>query len=129
MEKPVIIFGAKGIAHPALEIFNSNNVVVFGFLDEDEKIHGTEIKSKTMVCVQMYSAIFEAIYTQYSNREIDRLPSMNPQFLYLILSESRLEEVFQELIEFEMESVIEIKAYFERKPGPFDATKDIYLVD
>ncbi len=43
MDKPVIILGAKGIAHPALEIFNSNKVIVFGFLDEDEKIHGTEI--------------------------------------------------------------------------------------
>lgn len=43
MEKPVIIFGAKGIARPALEIFNSNEVVVYGFLDEDEQLHGTEI--------------------------------------------------------------------------------------
>jgi sugar O-acyltransferase (sialic acid O-acetyltransferase NeuD family) len=43
MEKPVIIFGAKGIARPALEIFNSNEVVVYGFLDEDEKLHGSEI--------------------------------------------------------------------------------------
>ncbi|ERM82538.1 acetyltransferase [Rhodonellum psychrophilum GCM71 = DSM 17998] len=43
MEKPVIILGAKGIAHSALEIFNSNKVVVFGFLDEDQKLHGHEI--------------------------------------------------------------------------------------
>jgi sugar O-acyltransferase (sialic acid O-acetyltransferase NeuD family) len=43
MEKPVIIFGAKGIAHPALEIFNSNEIVVYGFLDEDEKLHQKEI--------------------------------------------------------------------------------------
>ena len=27
MDKPVIILGAKGIAHPALEIFNSNQVI------------------------------------------------------------------------------------------------------
>ncbi|GAB3648182.1 acetyltransferase [Echinicola sediminis] len=45
MEKPVIILGAKGIAHPALEIFNSNDVVVYGFLEEDEKLHGTEINT------------------------------------------------------------------------------------
>jgi sugar O-acyltransferase (sialic acid O-acetyltransferase NeuD family) len=49
MEKPVIIFGAKGIAHPALEIFNSNNVVVYGFLEEDEKLHGTEINTVTVL--------------------------------------------------------------------------------
>jgi sugar O-acyltransferase (sialic acid O-acetyltransferase NeuD family) len=45
MDKPVIILGAKGIAHPALEIFNSNQVIVFGFLDEDASIHGTEINN------------------------------------------------------------------------------------
>ncbi len=45
MENPVLIFGAKGIAHPALEIFNSNQVVVYGFLDEDEGLHGTEINT------------------------------------------------------------------------------------
>lgn len=43
MEKPVIILGAKGIAHAALEIFNSNKVIVYGFLDEDEKLYGQEI--------------------------------------------------------------------------------------
>ncbi len=45
MENPVIIFGAKGIAHPALEIFNSNQVVVYGLLDEDETLHGSEINT------------------------------------------------------------------------------------
>ena len=49
MEKPVIIFGAKGIARPALEIFNSNEVVVYGFLDEDEKTHGTEINTVSVM--------------------------------------------------------------------------------
>ncbi|MCC5939365.1 MAG: acetyltransferase [Lunatimonas sp.] len=43
MEKPVIILGAKGIAHPALEIFNSHSVIVYGFLDEDESMHQKEI--------------------------------------------------------------------------------------
>ena len=45
MDKPVIILGAKGIAHPALEIFNSNQVIVYGFLDEDASTHGTEINN------------------------------------------------------------------------------------
>ncbi|WP_373400462.1 acetyltransferase [Algoriphagus halophilus] len=49
MEKPVIILGATGIAHPALEIFNSNDVVVYGFLDEDEKLHGTEINTVSVL--------------------------------------------------------------------------------
>jgi len=45
MEKPVIILGAKGIAHPALEIFNSNKIIVYGFLDEDQSLYGTEINN------------------------------------------------------------------------------------
>lgn len=45
MEKPVIILGAKGIAHPALEIFNSNQVIVYGLLDEDQSLYGTEINN------------------------------------------------------------------------------------
>ncbi len=49
MEKPVIILGAKGIAHSALEIFNSNQVIVYGFLDEDEKLHGTEINTVSVL--------------------------------------------------------------------------------
>ena len=49
MEKPVIIFGASGIAKAALEIFNSNNIVVYGFLDDDEKSHGTEINTVSVL--------------------------------------------------------------------------------
>lgn len=45
MEKPVIILGAKGIAHPALEIFNSHNVIVYGFLDDDQALHQKEINN------------------------------------------------------------------------------------
>ncbi|AEL25761.1 acetyltransferase [Cyclobacterium marinum] len=45
MEKPIIIFGAKGIAHPALEIFNSHDAVVYGFLDDDASLHQKEINN------------------------------------------------------------------------------------
>ena len=43
MEKPVIIFGAKGLGKAALEIFLANEVVVYCFLDDLEELHGTEI--------------------------------------------------------------------------------------
>lgn len=43
MEKPVIIFGAKGIGKSALEIFKSNSIVVYGLLDDASDLHGTEI--------------------------------------------------------------------------------------
>ncbi len=43
MKNPVIIFGASGIANAALEIFNSNGVIVYGFLDDDQQLHQQEI--------------------------------------------------------------------------------------
>lgn len=41
--KPVIIFGAKGLGKVALDIFKSNDVVVYAFLEEDAALHNTEI--------------------------------------------------------------------------------------
>ncbi|HRI78488.1 MAG TPA: NeuD/PglB/VioB family sugar acetyltransferase [Cyclobacteriaceae bacterium] len=40
MENPVIIFGANAIGRMAKEIFESNEVVIYGFLDDDKKLHG-----------------------------------------------------------------------------------------
>lgn len=48
MENPVVIFGAGNLGRLALDIFNSNDVLVYGFLDENTKLHGTEI-SETVV--------------------------------------------------------------------------------
>jgi sugar O-acyltransferase (sialic acid O-acetyltransferase NeuD family) len=43
MENPVIIFGASYLGRAAKEIFESNKVVVYGFLDDNKKLHLTEI--------------------------------------------------------------------------------------
>jgi len=43
MSKPVIIVGATNLGKAVMEIFKSNEVVVYGFLDDDEKLHGKEI--------------------------------------------------------------------------------------
>jgi sugar O-acyltransferase (sialic acid O-acetyltransferase NeuD family) len=43
MDKPVIIFGAGGLGKAALEIFESNNIVIYAFLDDDVSLHGKEI--------------------------------------------------------------------------------------
>ncbi len=43
MENPVIIIGANGLGAVALDIFKRNNVVVYAFLDDDAKLHNTEI--------------------------------------------------------------------------------------
>lgn len=43
MEKPVLIFGAKGLGKSVIEIFKSNGVVIYGVLDDDKSMHGKEI--------------------------------------------------------------------------------------
>lgn len=45
MEKPVIIFGASGLGKAVLEIFLANKVVVYGFLDDNRSLHGTEFNN------------------------------------------------------------------------------------
>ena len=43
MENPVIIFSASHLGRTAREIFEANGNVVYGYLDDDKKLHGTEI--------------------------------------------------------------------------------------
>ena len=43
MENPIIILGVNTIGRLAKEIFENNGVVVYGFLDDDKKLHNTEI--------------------------------------------------------------------------------------
>jgi sugar O-acyltransferase (sialic acid O-acetyltransferase NeuD family) len=43
VKNPVIIFGANYLGRAAKEIFEANDVVVYGFLDDDKKLHQKEI--------------------------------------------------------------------------------------
>lgn len=43
MENPVLIFGANSIGRLAKDIFESNDHVVYGFLDDNKSLHGTEL--------------------------------------------------------------------------------------
>ncbi len=43
MKNPVIILGAGPIGRSARDIFEANGNVVYGYLDDDKKLHGTEI--------------------------------------------------------------------------------------
>jgi sugar O-acyltransferase (sialic acid O-acetyltransferase NeuD family) len=43
MENPVIIFGANALGRAAKDIFENNQVVVYGFLDDNKKLHKTEV--------------------------------------------------------------------------------------
>lgn len=49
MENPVLIFGAKGLGLVALDIFQRNNVVVYGLLDDDPNLHNTQIGEYTVL--------------------------------------------------------------------------------
>jgi sugar O-acyltransferase (sialic acid O-acetyltransferase NeuD family) len=49
MGKPVIIFCATDFGKAVLEIFRSNDVVAYGFLDDNKALWGTEIEDITVL--------------------------------------------------------------------------------
>ncbi|MBX2901032.1 MAG: acetyltransferase [Cyclobacteriaceae bacterium] len=49
MENPVIIFGANALGRAAREIFETNKVVVYGFLDDNKKLHQQQIDEITVL--------------------------------------------------------------------------------
>ncbi|MGD1842177.1 MAG: NeuD/PglB/VioB family sugar acetyltransferase [Thermonemataceae bacterium] len=49
MDKPVMILGANGIGKIALEIFDSHDIIVYGFLDDDPKQRNTTIHDITVL--------------------------------------------------------------------------------
>lgn len=49
MENPVIIFGADYLGRMAKEILESNGNAVYGFLDDDKKLHGQEIDNASVL--------------------------------------------------------------------------------
>jgi sugar O-acyltransferase (sialic acid O-acetyltransferase NeuD family) len=49
MENPIIIFGANYLGRSAKEIFESNGNVIYCFLDDNKKLHNTEIDTVTVL--------------------------------------------------------------------------------
>ncbi len=49
MANPVLIIGASSMGKAALEIFQSNDVLIYGFLDDDKNLHGTTISDVTVL--------------------------------------------------------------------------------
>ncbi len=49
MPNPVIIFGANGLGKAAYEIFRSHGVDVYGLLDDNKALHGTEVDETTVL--------------------------------------------------------------------------------
>lgn len=49
MENPVLIFGAGSLGITALDLFQRNNVVVYGLLDDNKDLHGKEFGSVSVL--------------------------------------------------------------------------------
>lgn len=49
MKNPVMIFGANALGRAAHEIFESNDIVVYGYLDDDRELHGQQIDEITVL--------------------------------------------------------------------------------
>jgi sugar O-acyltransferase (sialic acid O-acetyltransferase NeuD family) len=49
MDNPVIIFGANYLGRAAKDIFEGNGNVVYGFLDDNKKLHQTEIDNVVVI--------------------------------------------------------------------------------
>jgi sugar O-acyltransferase (sialic acid O-acetyltransferase NeuD family) len=49
MDNPVIIFGANPIGRAAKDIFEGNSNVVYCFLDDEKKLHNTEVDNVTVL--------------------------------------------------------------------------------
>lgn len=49
MENPVLIFGAGTLGVTALDLFQRNNVVVYGLLDDNKDLHGKEFGDVTVL--------------------------------------------------------------------------------
>ncbi len=49
MKNPVIIFGANELGKTAKAILESNEVVIYGFLDDDKNLHNQEVEEVTVL--------------------------------------------------------------------------------
>jgi sugar O-acyltransferase (sialic acid O-acetyltransferase NeuD family) len=49
MKNPVLIFGAGSVGKAAAEIFNQNEVLIYGFLDDKTDLHNKEIGTVTIM--------------------------------------------------------------------------------
>ncbi|HMQ00252.1 MAG TPA: DapH/DapD/GlmU-related protein [Cyclobacteriaceae bacterium] len=83
MDNPVIIFGANYLGKAAKEIFESNLVVVYGFLDDNKSLHNTQIGEVTILgetdddgFLKLIGKKCEAFVASDDNRERKALVNM-----------------------------------------------------
>jgi sugar O-acyltransferase (sialic acid O-acetyltransferase NeuD family) len=83
MSKPVMIFGASGLGKAALGIFQSNNVVVYGFLDDDQDLHGRQIQE-----VPVLGAIENEAFLKILGKKCDAFLAIDDNALKAALVQS-----------------------------------------
>jgi sugar O-acyltransferase (sialic acid O-acetyltransferase NeuD family) len=66
MNKPIIILGAGSIGKSAMEAFISNDVLVYGFLDDDASLQGKEIGE-----VEVMGRLDDETYTAVIGKDCD----------------------------------------------------------
>ena len=71
-DQPIIIFGAGGLGKAALDIFQSNEVIVYCFLDDDKSLHGTEIND-----VSVLGATEDQEYLKLIGKKCDAFVAIN----------------------------------------------------
>lgn len=74
MSKPVIIFGTGGLARTALNIFEQNEVLVYGFLTEDETEVGEEINR-----IMVMATVDDDVFIRKSTKEADVFVALEDQ--------------------------------------------------
>ena len=62
-----MIIGADGLGKAEQEIFDSNDSQVFGFLDEDQKLHGKEIAEVTVLGSPEQAELLTIIYSCFKS--------------------------------------------------------------
>jgi sugar O-acyltransferase (sialic acid O-acetyltransferase NeuD family) len=71
MNKPIIILGAGSIGKSAMEAFLSNEVLVYGFLDDDSSLQGKEIGE-----VEVMGNLEDQTYLSIIGNECDAFVAM-----------------------------------------------------
>ena len=71
-DQPIIIFGAGGLGKATLDIFQSNGVVIYCFLDDNEALHGTEIAE-----ISVLGSTEDQGYLKFIGKKCDAFVAIN----------------------------------------------------
>ncbi|MEM6359621.1 MAG: acetyltransferase [Bacteroidota bacterium] len=76
MRNPVLIFGANALGRAVHEVFESNDVIVYGYLDDDKKKHGQEIND-----VAVLGSTDDAGYLKFIGKKCEAFVAIDDNIL------------------------------------------------